>query len=150
MILYRFAPEQYAENMDGMGASKFGGRWNSKGFPVIYTSLSNSLSLIELLVHNTSINTIKNNQLIILELPDSIDVSEILKEEMNSNWQSDIKYSQTLGNRFLSSSVALMLKVPSAIIPQEHNILINPRHSQFKEVRIKEIISFGYDLRLFS
>ncbi len=150
MILYRFAPEQYAENMDGLGASKFGGRWNSKGFPVVYTSLSISLSLIELLVHHASINTIKNNQLIILELPDLLDVSEILKEEMNSNWQSDIKYSQTLGNRFLSSSSALLLKVPSAIIPQEHNILINPRHHQFEQIKIKEILSFIFDLRLFS
>ena len=69
---------------------------------------------------------------------------------MNSNWQTDIKYSQTLGNRFLSSKSALLLKVPSAIIPQENNILINPRHQQIEHVKIKEILSFDFDLRLFS
>jgi len=150
MILYRFALEEYAENIDGFGAGKFGGRWNSKGFPVVYTSLSISLSLIELLVHHTTINSIRNNKLIILELPDDIAISIIKKEEMNENWQSNIKYSQTLGNRFLSSSSALLLKVPSAIIPQESNVLINPRHHQFEQVRIKELLSFDFDLRLFS
>jgi len=149
MILYRFALEEFADNIDGFGASKFGGRWNSKGFPVVYTSLSISLSLIELLVHHTSINSIKNNKLVILELADDIAISEISIEEMNSNWQSDIKYSQTLGNRFIVSTSALLLKVPSAIIPQENNVLINPRHKQISQVKIKDILSFGYDLRLF-
>ena len=150
MILYRFAPEEYADNIEGNGASKFGGRWNSKGFPVVYTSLTISLSMIELLAHHTSTNSLKNNKLILLELPEDMVISVIKKEEMNSNWQSDIKYSQTLGNRFIASCSALLLKVPSAIIPQENNILINPRHQQFSQVKIKDILSFGFDLRLFS
>ena len=150
MILYRFANEEFATQIDGFGASKYGGRWNSKGFPIVYTSLTISLALIELLVHNTSNNSIKNNKLIILELPDDVVLKEVLKEEMNSNWQTDIKFSQTLGNRFLSSKSALLLKVPSAIIPQENNILINPRHQQIEHVKIKEILSFDFDLRLFS
>ena len=69
---------------------------------------------------------------------------------MKDNWQTDIKYSQTLGNRFLASSKALLLKVPSAIIQQENNILINPRHNHIQQVKVKDILSFDYDLRLFS
>ncbi len=148
MIVYRFTPEKYCEELNGEGAAKFGGRWNSKGRPVTYTSFSISLSLVELLVHSAGYNEILANRLTLIEVPDKHS-TEILSGRLKPNWQLDESYSKYIGDEFLSSGSHLLLKVPSAIIPEESNILINPRHKDFSKVKISAIKKFHFDTRLF-
>jgi len=148
MILYRFSPAQFVGNLDGEGARKYGGRWNSKGFPIVYTSLSISLALVELLVHCASIDELQRNQLAIIEVPLELE-SNLISPPLLPDWQSDLKYSRSVGDDFIASSLPLLLQVPSFVIPQENNILINPRHKDFTSVKVKETLSFNFDLRFF-
>jgi RES domain-containing protein len=147
MILYRFSPEQFSSDISGEGARRFGGRWNSKGRPVVYTSLSISLSLLELLIHSISHDEIIRNYLTIIEAPDDR-ITEVPLSTLKKNWTSDEDFTKYLGDEFLQSDFLLM-KVPSAIIPRESNLLINPSHRDFKKVKIKTAERFMFDARLF-
>jgi RES domain-containing protein len=148
MILYRFSRSEYANSISGEGARLKGGRWNSKGFPVIYTSSTISLSLLELLIHSVSYEEIQSNVLMQIEVPD-LPAKTLTKISLKQNWQMDIDYSRFIGNEFLKNKESLLLKVPSAIIPDEHNILINPEHSGFKKVLLVSAKIFEFDGRLF-
>jgi RES domain-containing protein len=147
MILYRFSRSEYA-NISREGARLKGGRWNSKGFPVIYTSSAISLALLELLIHSASYEEIHSNVLIQIEVPD-IPIKVLVKTSLKQNWQKDIDYSRFIGNEYLKSKESLLLKVPSAIIPDEYNVLINPEHPGFKKVTLSSAKIFEFDVRLF-
>lgn len=147
MILYRFSPEQFSRDISGEGAKRFGGRWNSKGKPIVYTSLHISLSLLELLIHNASYDEIIRNYLTAIEVPEG-KVTEVTLQTLKKNWLKDEDFTRYIGDEFLQSEFLLM-KVPSAIIPQEHNMLINPLHRDFKKVKIKTAERFMFDTRLF-
>ena len=148
MILYRFARSAYANDISGEGARLKGGRWNSKGFPVIYTSSAISLALLELLIHSASYDEIQSNVLMQLEVPDNL-IKSLAKTSLKQNWQKDIDYSRFIGNEFLKNKESLLLKVPSAIIPDEYNVLINPEHPGFKKVALVSAKIFEFDVRLF-
>ena len=148
MILYRFSAERYSMDLSGEGAKRFGGRWNSKRIPVVYTSAQVSLSLLELLIHSISYNEIIGNRLTIIEVPDK-SFAEIDIKSLKTGWQADDTYSKYIGDQFLSSLSHLLLKVPSAVIPIEFNFLINPRHKDFSKVKVYSADPFSFDLRLF-
>jgi RES domain-containing protein len=147
MMLYRFSPEQFSRDISGEGARRFGGRWNSKGKPIVYTSLSISLSLLELLIHSTSHDEIIRNYLTSIEVPGD-KITEIPLSHLKKNWIADEGFTRYIGDEFLGSD-SLLLKVPSAIIAQEFNILINPLHRDFRKVKIKTAERFMFDARLF-
>jgi RES domain-containing protein len=148
MILYRFVRSQYSNDLSGEGARRFGGRWNSAGNPVLYTSFSISLALLELLIHNASHDEIISNQLITIEIPD-VEYKELSALRLKNLWYEDENYTKNIGDDFLASQSSLLLKVPSSIIPEEYNMLINPRHVHFKKVKIKQIRTFRFNVRLF-
>jgi RES domain-containing protein len=148
MILYRFSPEQYSKDISGEGSRRFGGRWNSKGNPVVYTSLTISLSLLELLIHSISYNEIIKNHLTLIEVPEVKPV-EIKLSLLKNNWVGEETYTKSIGDAYLLDKDHLLLQVPSAIIPTENNILINPLHPDFKKVKIKKTERFMFDARLF-
>jgi RES domain-containing protein len=148
MIVFRFTPEQYSDDISGEGSRLYGGRWNSKGLPVVYTSFTISLSLLEILVYSASYEQLNNNFLVRIEVPDT-GISVISENSLRRNWQSDPDYSQYMGDEFLTQKNSLLLKVPSAIIPEENNIMINPLHPDFNKVKINSAKKFGFDGRLF-
>jgi RES domain-containing protein len=146
-MLYRFSPEQFSRDISGEGARRFGGRWNSKGNPIVYSSLTISLSLLELLIHNASYDEIAVNHLTTIEVPD-VDIKEISNSTLKKTWARDEDFTKYLGDEFIRSNYLLM-QVPSAIIHEENNMLINPRHPDFKKVKIKKTERFMFDARLF-
>jgi len=148
MILYRFARAEFSSNLTGEGARKFGGRWNSPGNAVLYTSFTISLALLELLIHNASYDEIMSNQLIEIEIPNS-PYKELSFLKLKKDWYEDEAYSKNIGDDFIASKSSLLLKVPSVIIPEENNMLINPKHTDFNKVKIKMIKTFRFDVRLF-
>jgi|KBSMisStandDraft_5_1062788.scaffolds.fasta_scaffold830031_2 RES domain-containing protein len=148
MILYRFTNKKFSNDISGEGSRLFGGRWNSKGTPAVYTSLTISLSLLELLIHSTSYEEIETNQLMIIDT-NVEDVSDITLKQLKANWQHDEDYCRYIGDNFLQTPSKLLLKAPSVIIPDEHNVIINPRHKDFNKVKIKSVKSFDFDVRLF-
>jgi RES domain-containing protein len=148
MMLFRFCKEQYSNDISGEGAKLRGGRWNSVGLPVVYTSTTISLSLLELLIYNASYDELQNNYLMKIEIP-GMPEDSITPINVKGQWQKDIGYSRFIGDSFLSTRKNIVFKVPSAIIPEEYNILINPLHPDFKKIKIIDSSPFEFDSRLF-
>ncbi len=148
MMLYRFAGEEFSHDLSGEGSRRYGGRWNSKGNPVVYTSFTISLSLLELLIHSASYDEIAAKCLISIDVS-AAGITQITTEQLKNNWQDDEDYTRYMGDEFVRLQSSLLLKVPSVIIPEEHNMLINPRHKDFKKIKIKSARHFKFDVRLF-
>ena len=149
ITLYRFAHEKYSDDLSGEGARLYGARWNSKGYPVVYTSTTISLSLLELFIHKASYDEILSNFLMTIEISGDIEIPEIKLSKLKEDWSTDEGNTRWIGDEFLKSASSLLLKVPSAIIPEETNVLINPRHKDFKKVKVKTARRFDFDARLF-
>ena len=129
MKLYRITNSKYADDLSGKGAEIYGGRWNSPGKPVLYTSVTKSLSLLEVLVHLPYGITPKD--LVLISLSISLDTKDIfLPSELPDNWKQIPPSRQTreIGDQWLNERGFLALQVPSVILPGEHNILLNPVH----------------------
>ena len=136
MIVYRITTGIYAKDISGEGARLAGGRWNTAGLSVLYTSQHISLSILEILVKADKITAPDNYTIVTIEFPDDKNFSVINLSELKLNWQNHLAYTQWIGDQFIKNNEHLVLKIPSAIVPQEHNFLINPLHKDFKKVKI--------------
>ncbi|MDN3654688.1 RES family NAD+ phosphorylase [Ferruginibacter paludis] len=149
MIAYRLAAETYKDDLSGNGAKLFGGRWNSVGLPVIYTTENISLAVLEILVRADPYTIPLTYHLINIEIPDSIQPLIITSAKLKAIWKDDIGYTQWMGDEFVKSNNGLLLKVPSAVVDQENNFILNPRHADLKKVKIVAVKKFMFDKRLF-
>ncbi|MEP5613706.1 MAG: RES domain-containing protein [Cyclobacteriaceae bacterium] len=143
MIAYRLTLPQYANDLSGIGASMFGGRWNSIGNFILYTTQTSSLSILEHLVH---MQGAKNDVKYRLSV---IDVANSLIQKVDSDFMEigNQKLTQNAGDNWLRSQQSPVLEVPSIINPLESNYLINPNHPKL-EIRIHSQEWFVYDNRL--
>lgn len=148
MIVYRITNQTYANDISGNGAALYGSRWNSKGLPLLYTSQFISLSILESLVHLKKGEIPPSQYLLHIEIPDESEIAEISYKKIKKNWDHEPDYTQWLGDQFLRNKQGLILKVPSAIVPQENNFLLNPLHPNFKKIRIVSSELLQLDKRL--
>lgn len=128
-----------------------GGRWNSRGKAVLYTSQSRALCTTEIAVHTPLGNIPTDYEIVEMTIPDSVMVKEIEISDLPFDWKS-IPHShstQEIGDKFISDNEFLIFKVPSVIVRGEFNFLINPVHGKFNEVEINSITKFEFDIRLF-
>jgi RES domain-containing protein len=150
MEVFRIAKESYQE-LDGTGGLFHPGRWHEKGNRVIYASEHRSLSAFEALVHLSKSVLLNNNFLMItIFIPNDAEILTIPNEILLPGWDS-CEYKQDIqqfGTRFLKEKKYLMLKVPSVIIKQEFNYLINPAHPLFKDCKSVRSDYFSFDNRL--
>lgn len=148
MMVYRLSKSQFANDLSGKGAELVGGRWNSRGNAMLYTSQSIALCVTEIAVHVPLGILPKDYQLIHIEIPD-IDFLEV--KRFPKDWQSfpHSNSTQLIGDKFLKDNKFLVLKVPSATVQGEFNYLINPRHQNFNQIKIVKIENFSFDERLF-
>jgi len=148
MFLYRITEPQYADDLSGDGARRFGGRWNPQGIPLIYTAESVALAAIEVLVR---LHTPKHYCRVRYELPDDVSVEVLMIEQLPPTWQRPYPNPWLLefGKAWALEQRSLALKVPSAVVHGEGwNYILNPRHPQSSQIRILDIIPFAYDPRL--
>lgn len=148
MIVYRLANKDYIDDRDGVGAKLFGGRWNAINTPCIYTSEHISLALLEKFIHAKVAENMQNIALLKIELPDDESLFHVDSKKLKQSWTSDFDYTQWLGEQLLEDQSILAFSVPSAIIPEERNVIINPLSKRFQESRFKEICNFTTDYRL--
>lgn len=146
MILWRLAHKDYAK-LDGIGAKLRGGRWNSPGKPVVYTSSHLSLAVLEFMIHlEVDAEDIPDDYTSIeIETADNIDIKK-MRKKIDVH---DIVATQAYGDEWIRSGKAHGLEVKSAVIPEEMNILLNPNHADMNTVKIKKIKPFEFDPRLF-
>jgi len=150
MMVYRLSKSNFASDLSGKGAAKSGGRWNSKGTAIIYTSQSRALCTTEIAVHTPLGNLPVDYCLISIEIPDN-SILEIKSLELGSNWRSfpHQHFTQLVGDKFVDDAIYLVLKVPSAVVQDEFNYLINPNHILAGTLKIIAIEPFDFDKRLF-
>lgn len=135
---------------DGEGAFRFGGRWNSKGQRVVYASSSLALALLEILVHIDPSRTVPELMAIPIEIPDKM-VEHGPHSSLNGIGDGlpwPLKQTRQIGDRWLAGAKQAVLQIPSAIIPLESNLLLNPAHPNFAQCRIGEPEPFPVDTRL--
>jgi RES domain-containing protein len=150
MDLFRIAREPYINDLSGEGARLYGGRWNRKGIPVLYCSPSISLAAMEVLVNTPMVSMPDDLQLLMLSVPDNIRPEQITVNTLPDNWSASPapELLRDMGSGWIESQSSLLLKVPSAVIPLEWNILANPAHPEFEHVKKLQIHPFRFDERL--
>jgi RES domain-containing protein len=144
------APRWAEGAFSGEGARLAGGRWNSKGVPMVYLASSLSLAALELLVHIDYQRALQEHQAIPVDLAETL-VLHVAKESLPESWTSPsgLPYTQALGDAWIKQQASAVLAVPSAVVPTEVNYLLNPNHPQVEAVAIGEPKPFRYDPRLF-
>lgn len=133
---------------DGEGARLYGGRWNSRGIRVVYVSSSLSLASLESLVHLTPPMSFKYVA-IPVEFEDSL-VEKIPLATLPTEWRDEPPppSTKTIGDIWVSQAHSAVLELPSAIIPDEINFLLNPLHPDFRKIGIGKPEAFSFDPRL--
>lgn len=124
----------------------FGGRWNSTGVPLVYTSDSLALAALEVLVHLPRIERSKHG--IPHYMAIGLDVPESLIADQAFGSEDALPDCQAFGDAWLASGSSLALLVPSRVIPLERNVLLNPRHPAMAEVKVSVTEPFVFDDRL--
>jgi RES domain-containing protein len=151
MMVYRLAAMDYIHDRSGTGARLFGGRWNPEGYPCIYTSGHISLAFLEKYIHAKTKENMSRIGLLKIEIPDiENSVFHIDTTLLKSRWEEDAAYTQWLGTQILSNFSVVAFSVPSAIIPCERNIILNPLATHFKDVEFLSVTHFETDFRLLS
>jgi RES domain-containing protein len=149
---WRVVKETYGrEAFSGEGALKFGGRWNSIGTPMVYTSESLSLATLEILTGGISMPLLGRFVKIPVDFDESM-IERLAMESLPKEWRNyppSIK-TQKIGDTWAQESKSVVLKVPSVVIKEEFNYLINPGHPDFKKTSIGKPEAFSFDPRLIS
>jgi RES domain-containing protein len=150
MIVFRLSNSKYSADLSGKGAEKAGGRWNSKGVAMVYTSASRALCTAEVAVHIPLGIVPADYELVTIEIPDD-SVMEVDIKDLPADWRSfpHSDSTQKLGDRFIREGKYLVMKVPSVVVQGEYNLLINPGHREAKKVRVLKTEPFKFDERLF-
>ncbi len=153
MKVWRLCRARHAATaFDGEGARLYGGRWNHKGLPVVYTSATLSLAALEVLVHHRVPIPPQDFVTLSAEIPARLKLATIPVQDLPADWQTDPapKRLQDIGSEWLQRASSLVLAVPSALIAQEFNYLINPRHPDFARLKISAPMAFTLDGRFWS
>ena len=151
MRVYRLsAPKHAKTSLSGEGARLFGGRWNPRGLAMVYTSEHLSLAVLENLVHLEAAQLRPARTALTIDVPDR-EVEVLAPSELPRNWRAgrSQRLLQDLGKAWLTEGRSLALKVPSAIIPQEHNVLLNPSHPKHAKLSVEAQEPFSFDPRFF-
>ena len=149
MIVYRLSKGKYHLDLSGKGAEMYGGRWNSKGVAMLYTSQSRALAFAEVAIHIPIGIVPKDYFLISISVPDTAGIVKLADSGMPPDWRPNphSNSTQKIGDKFIFESKYLILQVPSAVVPGDFNFLINPNHSQIKDVVINNVETFEFDSR---
>jgi RES domain-containing protein len=147
---WRIVKKRYAANaFDGDGARRFGGRWNSPGVPMVYVASSRSLAVLEMAVYLDPAALLSSFVLIPCEFDESL-VTTLGRSTLPALWRRDppLPALAAIGDAWIKQARSAVLAVPSAIIEEELNFLLNPTHPDFSRISIGEARDFSFDARL--
>lgn len=147
MDVYRICLAKYAGELFASGIR---GRWNPKGNFVIYTAGSRALACLENVVHRSGEGLNGHFRTVVIDIPDDMIIESISANELPTNWQEIRSYPacQALGNIWYQQRTSAVLCVPSSIIPEEYNFILNTRHPDFLKIKIKSTEDFFFDPRI--
>ena len=152
MLVWRLCKRRRVSSaFSGIGAEKHGGRWNHAGYRVVYTSTSLSLACLELFVHSEPDCIPGDLHAVLATIPQSVSTELLTVAELPRNWRKYPAPSRLkdLGTRWLKEQRSLILIVPSAVNPEENNVLINPQHPEAKAITGISSKPFRFDPRMW-
>jgi RES domain-containing protein len=147
VILWRVS--NYA-SLDGSGGLLVSGRWHTKGHPVVYCAHNPATTLLETLVHmeiDPEDRPVRF-QVLKIEGTDTLSIERIETETLAPNWIDDTTLTQNIGDRWLVEQRSLLLEVPSALVPETWNVLVNPKHAEAALLQVMAAYEYGFDSRL--
>lgn len=154
-LLWRIAsdaPEWEANDLTGKGAEVTGGRWNRKGKPVVYCAGTISLAALETAVHIEADDLPMNRFVVCVEVPDDVWAARAVRaaESLPVGWTArpEGKVSLDVGDAWLAGGASALMEVPSVIVNEESNVLINPRHADAAKLRSRKVRPWFFDERL--
>ncbi len=150
MKVYRIEREKHLNTtLKGIGAALTDGyRWNSKNTYLVYTAESRALAILEICVHLDLSEDLPNDRYYMeIDIPDDITILELQSKDLPENWDSKPPISETqfIGDDFVTEGDAAVLKVPSSIVHQEFNYLINPNHPDSKKISVVSKTPLRFD-----
>lgn len=147
MELFRITRSAFQKDLTGEGAFQYGGRWNSQGNRMIYTSSRRSLAMLEVLVHWQRPTPPPDYVVVVLFIPDAMVSKNVLYTV--PDWRQEQQWSKQEGDNWLKEKTSLLLRVPSVVVPSEANFLVNPLHPDAGSMKIVDVEPFSFDKRLF-
>lgn len=153
MKVFRIERKKYLKtSLKGIGAALTEGyRWNSLNTYLVYTAESRALATLEVSVHLDLTADLPTDRFFVeINIPETIPILEIQIDDLPDGWDSKppILETQFIGDDFVKGNEAAVLKVPSSIIHQEHNFLINPNHPDSNKISVISTVPFAFDQRL--
>lgn len=149
MRLWRIARAPL-DPLSGEGARLAGGRWNHPGDAVVYTSGTLSLAALEILAHVDPEEAPADLVAAEIDLPGAVAIESVLLESLPPGWNRALDHPACIeiGDRWVRERRVVALRVPSALVPEEQNVLLNPRHRDMARVRVMRRRPFAFDPRL--
>lgn len=149
LSVWRITTAAFARSaFSGEGARLYGGRWNPKGVPMVYTAANQSLAMLEMLVQDQPLRA--RYMMIEARIPSAVTIDRVRVDDLPSDWREIGARGklQAIGAEWARKRSAAALAVPSAIVPAESNYLLNPLHPDFKRIKIGKPSTVETDLRL--
>ena len=147
--LWRLVRPGFAPGLDGRGAERYGGRWNSPGLPAIYCASHLSLAVLEYFLHLPPQLRRRDSLPLMTAVELRLDggsVEAVGNDDVPR--LDDLTWCRARGDDWLERGEALALAVPSVVVPREQNVILNPRHGEFGSVRVVELAPFRFDPRM--
>lgn len=148
-VVWRMTTAKHAGTaFTGEGARLYGGRWNPEGIPMVYTAATQSLAILELLVQDGRM--LAHYVMIPVTIPTSLKIEHIELKDLPDGWREPAarEHLRSMGADWIKSGSSAVLAVPSAVVPQETNYLLNPLHPAISKLKIGDAQEFITDLRL--
>jgi RES domain-containing protein len=147
MIVYRITLDKYSDKLYASGNPA---RWNPKDVKLIYAAGSRALACLENIVHRNSRGQSHNFKTLLIEIPKGVKIDKVNTADLPEEWQlyENMGYTQEIGEKWIVDEISAVLRVPSAIIPEEFNYLLNPAHKHFRLIRLVGAELFRLDSRL--
>lgn len=152
MIAWRLVKWKHRRSaFDGEGARLAGGRWNLPGSTVVYASETLALAALETFVHLGPAAMELRFAAIRFSFPEDIAIEQVSRQALPPRWRSEPPLLETMqmGTKWAQQLRSAVLRVPSVIVPQEHNLILNPSHKDFRRLAIGPPEPFTFDPRLW-
>lgn len=139
MRVFRITRRRFIRDaLTGEGARRDGGRWNTRGVPMVYCADSRALAVLEILAHVDPDTAPDDLVLLEIDIPETVAVQSLIASSLPRDWRRSPAPEEIadLGDRWIRGGEAAVLSVPSAIVPAEHCILLNPMHPDFATIKV--------------
>lgn len=148
MILWRISNHA---TLDGRGGLLAPGRWHTLGRAIVYLAETPAGALVEVLVHlELDLDELpRSYNLLKAEAPEDMAVKQALVEDLPKGWKEDQTITRTIGDEWLASRETALLRVPSVIVPDTFNVLLNPQHDGASRIKVLWRQQYPWDERLF-